>query len=186
RGLCHALKAGGLDKLISFDCHFLNKTGIQEFEGLTFENYSCGEELVEKALEIFNGEEFEIIGPDEGSRYLVEGYGGKSLKKVRKEYVGSKLTYRDVHEVDGEFNVSGKNVLILDDMISSGSTMVKCLEKVAAAGAKNIACGTTHGLFLFDCADRMRVFTRNIFATDTILSPLAKVSIKNKIEKLNI
>ncbi len=184
RGLCRVLKAGGLNKLITFDCHFLNETGLLEFEGLPIQNFSMGPELVAKAKTIFNNEEFEIIGPDEGSRYLVEGHGGKSLKKIRKEYVGSRVTYRDVHEVAGELNVSGKNVLILDDMISSGNTMVKCLEKVAAAGAKKIVCAATHGLFLFDCADRMKVFTPNIFATDTIIGPYGTVSIKNKIQEI--
>ncbi len=184
RSLCRLLKTAGVHKLITFDCHFLNETGLQEFEGLKIENLSMGPELVKYAGEIFKGEDFEIIGPDDGSRYLVEGHGGKSLKKVRKEYEGAKVAYRDVHEVAGDLDVKDKNVLILDDMISSGSTMVKCLEKLAAAGAKQIACTATHGLFLFDCVDKMKVFATDIFATDSIANPHAKVSIKNQLENL--
>ena len=178
------LKQSLLNKLITFDCHFLNETGDQEYEGLQIYNLSMGPELVNYAKGIFNNEPFEIIGPDDGSRYLVEGHGGKSLKKIRKEYQGAKVSYRDVHEVSGDLEVKGKNVLILDDMISSGSTMVKCLEKISAAGAKKIACAATHGLFLFDCVDKMKVFAEDIFSTDSIINPHAKVSIKEQLINL--
>jgi hypothetical protein len=169
---------------ITYDCHFLNQTGLLEYEGLQIQNISLGTDLIEKAKTIFNGEKFEIIGPDEGSRYLVEGHGGKNLKKVRKEYAAKKVSYRDVHEITGDLDVKGKNVLILDDMISSGSTMVKALEKLTEAGAKNIACAATHGLFLFDCLDKMRQFTRHIISSDTILNSQAEVSIKQHLTNL--
>jgi ribose-phosphate pyrophosphokinase len=181
---CRSLKNAGLNKLITFDCHFLNQTGEQDFAGLKIENISLGSELIKQASELFKGEEFEIIGPDDGSRYLVEGHGGKALKKVRKEYVGNKVAYRDVHEISGELEVKNKNVLILDDMVSSGSTMIKALEKMTAAGAKNIACAATHGLFLFDCLDKIKQFTPNIFSTNTIENPQAKFNIKDKLTDL--
>lgn len=181
---CRLLAAAGLNKLITFDCHFLNDTGRQKFAGLTIENLSLGPALVARAKEIFHDEAFEIIGPDEGSRYLVAEHGGLALTKVRKDYQGAKVAYRDVHEVTGDLDVSGKNVLILDDIISSGSTMVKCLEKVSAAGAKKIICAATHGLFLFDCVEKMKVFSAEIFASDSIPGTLAKVSIKEQLVKL--
>jgi ribose-phosphate pyrophosphokinase len=184
KSLCRNFALAGLNKLITFDCHFLNQTGLLEYEGLQIQNISLGTDLIEKAKTIFNGEKFEIIGPDEGSRYLVEGHGGKNLKKVRKEYAAKKVSYRDVHEITGDLDVKGKNVLILDDMISSGSTMVKALEKLTEAGAKNIACAATHGLFLFDCLDKMRQFTRHIISSDTILNSQAEVSIKQHLTNL--
>jgi ribose-phosphate pyrophosphokinase len=184
KSLCRNFALAGLNKLITFDCHFLNQTGLLEYEGLQIQNISLGTDLIEKAKTIFNGEKFEIIGPDEGSRYLVEGHGGKNLKKVRKEYAAKKVSYRDVHEITGDLDVKGKNVLILDDMISSGSTMVKALEKLTEAGAKNIACAATHGLFLFDCLDKMRQFTRHIISSDTILNSQAEVSIKQHLTSL--
>src|SRR6266404_2025213 len=183
-GLCRLLKKAGADSLITFDCHFLNAEGQQEFEGLPILNLSMGPELVKKAEEIIGGEDFEIIGPDDGSNYLVSGHGGQSMKKVRKEYDHGKIDYRDVHDIAGHLEVKGKNVLILDDMISSGSTMIKCLEKVTAAGAKNIACAATHGLFLFDCLDRLQVFTKNIFSSDSIENSRAMVSMKEKLTNL--
>lgn len=184
KSLCRILKTSGLDKLITFDCHFLNQTGLVEHEDLKIENISLGQDLVAHAKQLFNGESFEIIGPDDGSKYLVEAHGGKALKKARKEYEGAKIAHRDVHEVAGEVDVKNKNVLILDDIISSGSTMVKCLQKISAGGAKKIACATTHGLFLFDCLDKMKQYTDQIFSSDSIPNSLAKVSIEEHLKKL--
>ncbi len=179
--LCRTLASTGLTKLITFDCHFLNKLGLQEFAGLKIENLSMGTELVAKAREYFKGEYFEIIGPDDGANYLVSVHGGQSLKKVRKEYEHGKVGYRDIHEISGQLNVEGKNVLILDDIISSGSTMLKALEKVLAGKAKAVACTTTHGLFLFDCINKMEQFTSVIFSSNTIEHKHAEVSISSQL-----
>ena len=91
---------------------------------------------------------------------------------------------REVGEMDGEFDVKDKNVLLLDDMISTGGTMLKALEKLQAAGAKKICCAATHGLFLYNCIDKIRKFTDCVYSTDTIVNPHATVSIKDKLAKL--
>ncbi len=184
QSLCRLIKQAGADSLVTFDCHFLNQVGAAEFEGLPIVNFSMGPALVGKAKEYFGGEDFEVIGPDDGSRYLVEGHGGKSLKKARKEYQSGKVAYRDVHEVNGDLNIKGKNVLLLDDIISSGSTMIKCLEKTTQAGAKKVVCAATHGLFLFDCLDKMRQYTDAIFCSDSIPNSLAQVSVKDQLSTL--
>ncbi len=178
--ICNLLARAGCKKLVTFDCHFLNKEGDAQFGELNIHNISMGHELVEHARKKFGGEPFEIIGPDDGANYLVKEEGGKSFKKVRKEYEGG-IAYRHIHSMDGEFDVKGKNVLILDDMISTGSTMIKALEKLTEGGAKRICCGTSHGLFLYNCLDKMRKFSECVYSTDTIVSNQSEVSIKDKL-----
>ncbi len=107
-------------------------------------------DLVEYARrEAFGGEGCEVISPDMGANYMVAEHGGKSYNKVRKEYDGDKIHYRDIHEMAGEFEVEGKNVLIVDDMISTGSTMIKALEKITEAGAKKVCCEGGHPRLIF-------------------------------------
>jgi len=80
-----------------------------------------------------------------------------------------------VRKVAGEvasFNVlgdvNGKNVLIVDDMIDSGGTLIEACKCVKAKGAKKVYAYTTHGLFtkgtdaLVECFD-------GIFVTDSLL-----------------
>ncbi len=185
--LCNLLKRAGCDKLVTFDCHFLNKEGPAKFAELDIENISMGKELGAFARrEAFGGEGCEVISPDMGAGYMAAEHGGKSYKKARKEYEGDKIHYRDVGEMDGDFEVAGKNVLVLDDMISTGATMIKALEKLKAAGAKKVCCAATHGLFLYNCMDKIRKLTTFVYSTDTIINDHAKVSIKEKLmEKLS-
>ena len=183
--VCNLLARAGCDKLVTFDCHFLNKIGPAKFGELNIENISMGKELVEHAKnEAFDCEDCEIIAPDMGANYLVLEHGGKSYNKVRKEYDGDKIGYREIDDMAGDFDVKGKNVLVLDDMISTGNTMIRALEKLKESGAKKICCAATHGLFLYNCLDKIGKFTNCIYSPDTIPNPNAKVSIKEKLLKL--
>ena len=49
--------------------------------------------------------------------------------------------------MEGEIDVEGKNVCILDDIISTGGTIVRAIEHLKARGAKKVIVGATHGVF---------------------------------------
>jgi ribose-phosphate pyrophosphokinase len=178
--ICNLLARAGCQKLYTFDCHFLNSEGEHKFGELKIQNTSMAKALAEKAKEFFN-EPFEVVVPDAGAEYLVKDLNGKSFKKVRKEYDGDKIAYRDVESLTHDFEIKDKNFLILDDMISTGNTMVAAIEKLKEHGAKKVCCGTIHGLFLFNCLDKLRKLTDCVFSTDTIPSPQSLVSIKDKL-----
>jgi ribose-phosphate pyrophosphokinase len=180
KAVCNLLARAGAQKLYTFDCHFLNAEGEHKFGELNIHNTSMAKALAEKAKEHFK-EPFEVVVPDAGAQYLVKDLGGKAFKKVRKEYDGNKIAYREVESLEGDFEIEDKNFLILDDMISTGSTMVTAIQKLKESGAKKICCGTTHGLFLYNCLDKLKKFTDCVFSTDTISSPQSTVTIKDKL-----
>ncbi len=182
--ICNLLARSGCTKLVVVDCHFLNEEGEAKYGDLLIKNISLSKELIAHAQQVFAGQSFEVIGPDAGAAYLVKIVGGKSLKKVRKGYTDGKIGYRHIDTMEGDFDVRDKNVLLLDDMISTGATMVKALEKMSEGGAKRIICAATHGLFLYNCLDLMRKYTDVIFASDSILSAQSTVSIRGKLEDL--
>lgn len=182
--ICNLIARAGCTKLVTFDCHFLNEEGEFMHGELLIKNISMRVEMIAHARQQFAGQEFEIIGPDDGAAYLVKAAGGANLKKVRKDYDGDKIAYRHIDTMEGEFDVRGKNVLLLDDMISTGNTMIKALDKMLEGGAKRVAVAATHGLFLYNCLDRLRKSSDIIFASDTIFSQQATVSIKNKLDEL--
>lgn len=182
--VCNLIDAAGCEKLVTFDCHFLNATGSAAFGNLKIENYSMGKELVAQARKYFLGEPFEVVAPDAGANYLVKEQSGKSFKKVRKDYDGDKIGYRDIDTMECDFDIKDKSFLILDDMISTGSTMQKALEKLLESGAKKVYCAATHGLFLYNSLDNLNKFTEHVFASDTISGSQAEVSIKPALEIL--
>jgi|SRR3989344_3701690 len=155
--LCGLLKSFGVKKLITYDCHFLPRPGNFMRQGLPIENISAGKELMAYAKKYFNKknwkEKFVVIAPDEGSSYFTENAQGHithSLSKLRNE---SKLStkntsiHAEIRRIEGEVDVKGKNVCILDDIISTGGTIVHAVRHLKKRGAKKIIVGATHGVF---------------------------------------
>ncbi len=175
--LCRTLAAAGADRLVTLDCHFLKKEGDSEYSGLKIHNVSANRALVEHARKRIGLEDLEVISPDQGANYLVTEFGGKSMSKVRGEYDRTREAYRGVAKMERSFEVKGKNVLILDDMISTGGTMIKAVENVKKGGARKVLCAATHGFFLKDSLSRLRSLSDGVFTPDSIPNPAAEVSI---------
>jgi len=182
--ICNLLSESGVKKLITFDCHFLKKEGEFKYGKLNIKNISLSRALVELAKQKFNNEHFEVISPDQGASYLVEEFGGKSMKKIRGDYIEGQEAYRKIERIEGDFDLGGKNVLIIDDMVSTGGTMVKAVENVKKGGAKKVGCATIHGFFLKDSLQRLKSSADFVFASDTIPNEVAEVNIRNLIDKL--
>ena len=53
-------------------------------------------------------------------------------------------------------DVKGKNVIIYDDMIRTGGSIIQAAQAYKAAGAEKIAVITTHGLFTGNGLQRLR------------------------------
>jgi ribose-phosphate pyrophosphokinase len=175
--LCKLLADFGVVKLASVDCHFIKKEGESEYSNLKIHNVSAGKLMVEHARKKLGLEHLEVISPDQGANYLVSEYGGKSMSKVRGGYEEGGEAYRSVQKVEREFDVSGKNVLILDDMISTGGTMLKAIENVKKGGAKKVLCAATHGFFLNDSLAKLRKASDGVFTTNSIPNEVAEVDI---------
>ena len=59
-------------------------------------------------------------------------------------------------------NVHGKNVLIVDDIIDSGGTLLEAANLLIENGAKDIYCYATHGIFTKGVAELLQKFKRVI------------------------
>ena len=173
--LCRMLRSAGAERLVTLDCHFLKKEGRMEYGGLAIENVSMAESLISHAKSKGGDNELEVISPDVGANYMVEGHGGKSMRKLRGDYVEGSETYRKIEKLERGFEVKGKNVLILDDMVSTGGTMVRAVENVRKGGAKKVLCAATHGFFLKDSLQRLRASCDGVFATNSIASDVSEV-----------
>jgi ribose-phosphate pyrophosphokinase len=179
--ICKLIKNSGCDKLITFDCHFLKKEGEFVYGGLPIKNISLGKEFLSYARKLCNEKNLEIIAPDEGASYLVQKQQGKIMKKKRDLYDKNKISYRHIKKMHRDFDIKGKNVLVLDDMISTGSTMIKAVENLKSGGTKKIYCAATHGFFLNNSLNKLKNLSDGVFVSNTIPSIVSKINIINKI-----
>lgn len=166
------MKESGIKKITTFDCHFI-KSGAGEYEraGVKIRNISLSRKLVEKAKKEFS-KNLITISPDEGAGYMAE----KAMKKVRGGYAEGREAYRKIEKVEGVREVEGKDVLIIDDMISTGGTMVGALENVKKAGAKKVGVATVHAFFLKDSLQKIEGMTDYIISTNTIQNKYARIN----------
>ncbi|MFH1632034.1 MAG: ribose-phosphate diphosphokinase [bacterium] len=66
-------------------------------------------------------------------------------------------------------NVAGKNIILIDDMIDTGGTLIAAARLLKKKGAKKIIAAATHGIFSKNALTRLKVAgIENIIVTDTI------------------
>ncbi len=74
------------------------------------------------------------------------------------------------------------DVVIVDDIISTGGTMANGVRIVKDQGAKRIVAACTHALLIGDAKNRLKkAGVDEIVGTDTIESEVSRVSVANII-----
>jgi ribose-phosphate pyrophosphokinase len=122
-----------------------------------------------------------IIGPDEGARELAKavatphGFDYDVLEKKR-------ISDDEVQIKPKELSVAGKNVIIVDDIISTGGTIAEAASMLKARDANDIYVACIHGLFVQNAILRiLNAGVKDIIATDTIQSIFSEISVAKMI-----
>jgi len=118
------------------------------------------------------------LSPDLGRSELVEkvsevmGGGFAFFMKVRDRYTGK--TTMKVKNLD----LDGKDVVIFDDIISSGGTMARAIQGLKDQGAGKVAAVCTHALPVPGANEKLKnAGADKIVATDTVESIYETVSV---------
>jgi ribose-phosphate pyrophosphokinase len=166
--LCRLLKQSGCNDLYTVDCHFMKGAPETTIEGLNIHNILVQGMLIEK-LQTINNAPYHIIGPDDGSAYLANG---ETMKKARSNTYGQYADgaiHRDVETLDDKhLTITDKTLVVADDMVSTGSTMIKALEALKARGVPHLYAMTSHGLFLKGSLEKIQENTSGVIYSDTI------------------
>ena len=183
------MKSVGVEELVTIDTHYQHvEPGRFHLFNIPCTNLSAGRLLLDHIQEKIN-DGFMTIGPDLGSSEMVKYATGEErvLKKEKKCPICGKpaqeckcrITKKkyEITEVESELDFSGKNVVILDDIIASGGTMIKAVKKVKSEGANKVIATATHGLFMKDSLIRLKEITDYLVVTDTISTPVSNVSV---------
>ena len=116
-----------------------------------------------------------LLGPDEEALQWVAAAGaatGLAHAVCTKQRLGD----REVRVRLPDLALAGRAVVLLDDVASTGRTLMEAAAACLAAGAASVDAAVTHALFVGDAADQLRACgIRRVWSTDAIAHPSAVV-----------
>ena len=175
----------GVSNIITFDAHdprVQNAIPTVGFENL-MPTYQFIKSLLKSTPDLnIDNEHMMIISPDEGAMhraiYTANHFGvdvGMFYKRRDYSRVVNGKNPIVAHEFLGD-SVEGKDVIIVDDMIASGESMLDVCRKLKAKKARRVFCIATFGLFtagldVFDKAYKEGIFDKVISTNVTYQKP---------------
>jgi ribose-phosphate pyrophosphokinase len=177
--VAHLMRSVGVRRLVTVDIH--SAEGLSLF---SFPVYSVSAipSLVEYTRKEIDLSDPVVISPDFGSSGRTEAfaqlYGAKflQLSKTRDRISGG------VKLKDATLAVGGKEVIIVDDIISTGGTIRAAAEAVQGQGAKAVLAVCVHGLFVGDALHQLqKAGVERIVGTNTAPGQFSKVDVSDAL-----
>ncbi len=168
------LKAAGTDQLITINVHSEPALKLFPFPAKTISAIPLlAKYFVKKGVK-----KAFVLSPDKGAMYIAQQaqtvLGGEvgALQKQRDRYTGQ--TTQTAQGLD----VKGKTVIIFDDIISTGGTIVGAAKILKENGAAHVYTACVHGLLIGDAEKRiLDAGVEEIVATDSVPSKNSKVTL---------
>ena len=150
RYVAQLFEAVGADRIVTLDVH--NLAAFQNAFRCRTEHLGARKLFVEYFAASLGGGEAVVVSPDIGGIKRAELFREALQRKLGRE-VGSAFMEkkRSSGVVSGETlvgQVAGRSVVILDDLISTGTTLSRAVTACHAAGATRIYAAASHGLFV--------------------------------------
>ena len=150
------------DKVLTVDIHA--DSIIDWFETTEAENVGGTYEMAKKLKEI--GVDF-VVSPDEGRIATAEKVG-KGVGVPSDYLVKDRIDDHTVKIEPKSIAVAGKTVAIVDDIISTGGTIITAASELKRLGATKVIAACTHGLFANNALERLAKCCDMVISSDTL------------------
>ena len=162
--VANMITTAGADRVLAIDLHAHQLQGFFDIPV----DHLAGELVLGKYFLDMKIDNLTVVSPDVGNMKMSSKYAahlGGDLAIVHKRRLsGSKV---EAQEIIGE--VSGRNILMCDDIISTAGTVCSAAALIKERGAKKLYIGATHGIFAAQALDRLaKTPIDQVVVTDTI------------------
>ena len=175
RLVAQLLETAGAERVISFDLHSPQLAGFYRVPVLEL---SARRALV-AAIRAWAMRDLAIASPDLGGAKRAAAVAaelGAPLVLFRKQRRGAQVE----SECMGE--VAGRSVVIFDDEIATGSTVLKAAAIARERGARSVSAAATHGVLAGDVLERFaRAGIERVLLSDTVPVQSAPAGIKLEV-----
>lgn len=174
RDVICGLLGRAFDRVVTVDAHLHRTKDLSAVMGVRADDLSAAGPLADA----LRGELPVVIGPDSESapwgRRIADRLGAELLvfEKARGGDRQVRLTAPDLSKV------KGRRAVIVDDVASSGATILAAAAELRRAGAASIDVGVVHVLFAPDVGERMKAAgVTRIVSTDSVAHPTNAASL---------
>ena len=174
------LQSAGAKKVIVVDIH--SNTALNHFN-IPTENISAIPELA-KYFKKLNLKNPLVVSPDAGGSSRSKKFASllKSDFIVLKKHRDRKTGRVSIQTTKAD--VQGKDLIIVDDMISTGGSVIKAAQFLKKQKCKRVFVACTHGLLVGDAEKKIRkAGVSRIISTNTIPGNTSKVDVSGILAK---
>jgi len=188
--LASMLESAGVSNFLTVNSHSYGKNPLSDFFN---ESYACSLSaipLLSKAVKALITEKEDIIcfSPDEGALKLAK----EAAEAIESPYYGAIRKTRDPstgkisQELVGiNVSIKDRDVIIVDDLVSSGGTMIGAARILKQQGAKSVSLSYVHGVHsLKNFKSLQQEKFQVILTTDSIKSNIQGLKVISIIDLL--
>ena len=176
--VANLITVAGADRALTMDLH---SAQIQGFFDIPFDHLYAAPVLIDYFAQK-RIPDLMVVAPDIGSVKMARAYAkrlGAELALVDKRRPRPDAV--EIMNIIGE--VEDKNVVLFDDVITTGRTLCQAAATIQARGAKRIFAGVSHGVFCEGCFERITASPiEELVVTDT----LPHANLPPKITELSV
>jgi ribose-phosphate pyrophosphokinase len=180
--LAKLFESAGTTSVLTIDCHLHRLGDVSKVFRIPARNLSAMPLLGEYARENLKPKKPIVIGPDEEA----EQWAGTVAKELDAEHTAfTKKRIRKEGETEsklematGDVELKGRDVVLADDIISTGGTIIQAAKACRKKGARRVFVLCTHPVLADAALRRVKAAgVAKVIGTDTIPSPISTVSV---------
>lgn len=177
--LANLITAAGAHRVLTIDLH---ADQIQGFFDIPVDHLTMFP-LIAAEVQKLGLQDTVIVSPDVGNLKTANKYA---------HFLGGDIAIIDKRRCSGDTvemtnligDVKDKNVLLFDDMVTTGGTLASAADLVRKFGAKSVYAGATHGIFAGPCIERLKKANfEKIWITDSVPG---RMEIKKDLPNLEV
>ncbi len=177
------ITTAGVDRVVAMDLH---SAAIEGFFGIPVDHLRANP-LMASALRDRLGDDAEnlvVVSPDSGGVARANDFRGRVAGHLA--IIAKHRPLPDMAEaLDMVGDVRGKTAVIVDDMISTGGTLIEAADMLIERGAADVYACATHGIFAGGAADLIQASCiKEVITTNTI--PLTDGRQRSKIHPISV
>lgn len=155
RYVAQLFEAMGTDRVLTLDVH--NLAAYQNAFRIPAEHLEAKQLFVAHFAPLLGREDVTVVSPDAGGVKRAEAFR-QTLGLILNRPVAAAFVekYRSSGVVSGEAlvgDVAGRTAILIDDLISTGTTLVRAARACKDRGATRVFAAASHGLFAGDAGN---------------------------------